>query len=211
MSTLTNLTGLLRRSTSRLAVVGGICGTLVVAANVRPAGAQADGPPLPLHLTAFAVNMTGVGAATAGAVEITIERWSTTADHDRLVDVLVQKGPEQLLTALQDTEPRVGYINAPGQLGWALRYAQWQKGADGGYRVVFATDRPIGFWEARTNPRSRDYDFILCEIHMGGDGVGEGKLSNLAKVSYDAKQKRIEIEDYGIEPVRLTDVRVAGR
>jgi hypothetical protein len=208
MSSLTTLSGRLRRSRIHLAVAGGVCGILALAANARPADAQTDGPPLPLHLTAFAVNMTGVGRATAGTVDITIERWSSGAEHDRLVDVLVQKGPEQLLSALQDTEPRAGFINAPGQLGWDLHYAQWQPGADGGYRVVFATNRPIGLWEVRTSPRSRDYEFMLCEIHMGGDGVGEGKLSNLARVSYDKKGKKIEIEDYGIEPVRLSEVRV---
>jgi hypothetical protein len=72
---------------------------------------------------------------------------------------------------------------------------------------VFATDRPMGFREVRANSRSREYAFMLCEIDMNGHGVGQGKLSNLAKVSYDKKQKAVEIETYGIEPVRLTEVR----
>ena len=211
MSTNTRLVPQLRRSRIRLGVIGVVCGALALAANVRPAGAQTNGPPLPLHLTAFAVNMTGVGPATAGVVDITIERWSTEADHDRLLDVLVQKGPESLLSALQDTEPRVGYINTPGQIGWDLHFAKWLPGEDGGYRVVFATNRFISFWELRTSPRSRDYEFMLCDIRMGGNGVGQGTLSNLAKVSYDKKQKTVEIEDYGIEPIRLTDVRVSAK
>lgn len=76
--------------------------------------------------------------------------------------------------------------------------------------ATFATDRPISFREARANLRSRDYEFIVCEIQMGGNGVGEGKLANLAKVSYDKKRQQIEIENYGIEPVRLSVVRVSG-
>jgi hypothetical protein len=200
------LARLLPRSIFRPAVVGGVSAMLILAANVRPAGAQPGGPPLPLHLTAFAVNMTGVGRALSGTVDITIDRWSTGAEHDRLLNVLVQKGSEPLLSALQD-EPRAGYINAPGQLGWDLRYARWQPGPDGGYRVYFATDRPIGFWEAFANPRSRDYGFMLGKIDMDGHGVGQGKLSNLAKVTYDKKEKAVEVEDYGTEPLRLTDVR----
>jgi hypothetical protein len=31
-----------------------------------------------------------------------------------------------------------------------------------------------------------------------------------AKVSYDKKKQQIEIENYGIEPVRLSRVRVSG-
>lgn len=211
MSPLKSLVPMVRRSRIRLAVIGSVCGTLVLAANVHPIGAQTDGPPLPLHLTAFAVNMSGVGPASAGTVDITIERWSTDGEHDRLLDVLVQNGSEKLLSTLQDSKRRAGFINAPGQLGWAIHYARWQPGEDGGYRVIFATDRPISFWEARANPRSRDYEFMLCEIHMGGNGVGEGKLANLAKVSYDKKEKQIEIENYGIEPVRLTEVKVSGK
>ncbi len=202
---------MLRRSRIRLAVIGGICGTLALAANVRPASAQTDEPSLPLHLTAFAVNMSGVGPAMAGTVDITIERWSTSGEHDTLLDVLVQKGSEKLLSTLQGIKPRAGFLNAPGELAWNIYYARWQPGEDGGYRVIFATDRPISFWEARANPRSREYEFMLCEIHLGRNGVGEGKLATLAKVSYDKKQKRIEIENYGTEPVRLTEVKITGR
>jgi hypothetical protein len=201
---------MLRHSTIRSAVIGGVFGTLALVASARPASAQADGPPLPLHLTAFAVNMSGDGPAWAGTVDITIERWSPAADHDRLLDVLVRKGPEKLLSALQDSGPRAGYISAPGQLGWDIHHAEWQKGEDGGYRVVFATDRPISVREAIVHPRSRDYEFMLCEIRMGGNGVGKGTLATLARVSYDKKKQAVKVENYGIEPLRLTQVRVSG-
>lgn len=52
--------------------------------------------------TATAVNMTGVGRATAGTLEIAVERWSTDAERDRLVQVLKEKGPDALLDRLGD-------------------------------------------------------------------------------------------------------------
>jgi hypothetical protein len=47
---------------------------------------------------------------------------------------------------------------------------------------------------------------------LGGiwDGVPSPGPRNLAKVSYDKKKQQIEIENYGIEPVRLSKVRVSG-
>lgn len=202
---------MLRPSIVRRVVIASICSILTLSASDRSASAQTNEPRLPLRLTAFAVNMSGVGQATSGTVDITVERWSTDGERDRLLDVLVQKGSERLLSTLQGIRPRAGFINAPGSLSWDIYFARWEPGEDGGYRVIFATDRPISFWEARANPRSRDYEFMLCEIHLGSSGVGEGKLATLAKVSYDKKAKRIEVENYGNEPVRLTEVRVRGR
>ena len=79
---------------------------------------------------------------------------------------------------------------------------------DGGRRIVFATDRPMRFFEMRNQTRSSEYEFMLAEIRLGKDGTGEGKLAPLAKISYDKAKNRIEIENYGFEPVRLTRVEV---
>ena len=48
---------------------------------------------------------------------------------------------------------------------------------------------------------------MLAEMRIGAEGKGEGKLVPAAKVSYDQDTRTIEIEDYGIEPVRLTQIR----
>jgi hypothetical protein len=66
----------------------------------------------------------------------------------------------------------------------------------------------MGFYELRNNTRSRDYDFMICEIRIGKDGKGEGKLSVGTKVTYDKDKKQLELENYGQEPVRLTTVTV---
>ena len=73
--------------------------------------------------------------------------------------------------------------------------------------MIFATDRPMGFYELSNSTRSADYDFMLCEIHLGPDGKGMGKLATAAKISYDKDLRKVEIENFGIEPVRLTEAR----
>jgi hypothetical protein len=189
------------------AVVVTAAAGLLLAASAAPAVAQKGEPKLPLKLTSFAVNMDSASrAASSGRIDITIERWSTDGERDRLLEALTQKGSEKLLTTLQKIRPRAGYVRTDRSLAWDIYFARIQPGDDGGYRLVFATDRPINYWEARNNTRSSEYEFMLCEVHMSRNGEGQGKLAVMAKVTWDKKTKTIEIENYDIEPVRLTKV-----
>ncbi len=49
-----------------------------------------------------------------------------------------------------------------------------------------------------------DYPFTLIEMRMKPNEKGEGKM--LAATSILAKNGRLELENYGQEPVRLTDI-----
>lgn len=169
--------------------------------------AAADKPVL--SLTATAVNMSGVGRPGATQLTIVIERWSTDEERGKLVDTLVEKGSDKLLDVLDDIKPRAGFIRTSRSLGWDIQYARVQDLPSGGKRIIFATDRPMNFYELRNNTRSSDYEFMLCEIRLSADGrKGEGKLATAAKISYDRAEKRVEIENYGQQPVRLTQVSV---
>jgi hypothetical protein len=174
--------------------------TLAACALVTLAGsAQTQGSPE--RFTAMAVNMDN---GRSSAVDIVVTRWSTEAEHKRLMDVLVEKGPEKLLDVLQDM-PRVGYFRTPESISWDLHYAQHNPLPDGGERVVAATDRRINFWEARNRPRSIDYPFTVIEMHLNRDGEGEGKMSIATKVTVE--NGSVVLENYGTQPVLLQSVR----
>src|SRR5215831_8236200 len=79
--------------------------------------AQTSGTPE--RFTASAVNMTSGGT---GTLEIVVNRWSTDAERNQLVSVLVEKGESKLLDALQSTK-KVGYIRSVNSIGWDLHYA----------------------------------------------------------------------------------------
>lgn len=179
---------------------------LPLAALAAAPARAADKPAL--SLTATAVNMSGVGRPGATTLTIVIERWSTDEERGKLVDTLVEKGSDKLLDTLDDIKPRAGYIRTSRSLGWDIQFARVQDLPSGGKRIIFATDRPMNFYELRNNTRSSDYEFMLCEIRLGPDGKGEGKLATAAKISYDRNEKRVEIENYGQQPVRLTSVNV---
>jgi hypothetical protein len=162
-----------------------------------------------LRLRAFAVNMSGPERTRTGTLDITIEHWSTPEEAARLRDILSEKGADALLEALQKMKPRAGSIQRTGQLGWDIHFAQQVVASNGSRRIIIATDRPMSFWEAANQPRSADYAFTLAEIRLGPDGKGEGKLVPAAKIDYDKEGNTLEIENYNIEPTRLTQVEIA--
>lgn len=160
----------------------------------------------PERFTALAVNMSNVGRTGANTVDINVTRWSTDAERDRLINTVMENGPEKLLDVLQSM-PRVGYFRTPTSIGYDLHYARHTALPDGGERVVIATDRRIGFWEAANRPRSIDYPFTVIELHLNADGEGEGKLSLATKILADKDSKTIVLEDYANQPVLLQSVK----
>jgi hypothetical protein len=170
--------------------------------------APADSPTKkdPLRFTAFAVSMQ---AGAAGRVEIAIERWTTDAERQALLDLLAgasfkSGGQDKLLKALQKIKPRVGYIRTPKSLGWDLRYARENALPDGVRQIVIATDKPVSFLAASSGSRVMDYPFSFVEMRMKPDDKGEGRL--LVATAVDVKNGRLELENYGQEPVRLTTI-----
>ena len=172
-----------------------------VAACSILAFAQTNGSPE--RFTAMAVNMDRGGA---GTVEMVVNRWSSNADREKLVSTLMDKGAEKLLDVLQGM-PRVGYIRTPDSIGWDLHYAHRMPMPDGGERVVLATDRRIGFWEAANQPRSIDYPFTVIELHLNNDGEGNGTLSLATQITADKENKLVSLENYGTTPILLQNVK----
>ncbi|MFY9551577.1 MAG: hypothetical protein WAU32_10530 [Thermoanaerobaculia bacterium] len=156
------------------------------------------------QLTAFAANMQ---SGQAGVIEIAIERWSTEAERDMLLEALQEGGEDALLKALEKIRPPVGYMRTPNSIGWDLYYARQIRQPDGGRKIILATNRRVNIREAVNNTRSMQYQFTLIEIHLDKNGKGEGKMVPAAKVSWDAKQKRIEVENYSALPVDLVNVK----
>jgi len=167
-------------------------------------------PTPPLRLTAFAVSMGTVATGATQRFDMTIDRWSTDAERDKLLSTFLERGPEKLLDAVQDAKP-VGRVLMPATVGWDLRFARLHPLPEGGSQIILLTDRPVNFREARNQPRTMDYPFTLIEIRLKADGTGEGKASVATKITYNKKTKAVELENYSSEPVRLTTVKIEKR
>src|SRR5262245_11232502 len=186
----------------------------IVSSPLWSGAASRDDHPGREQFRAFAINMsTAFGVPRTGqanTVDITIERWSTDAERKSLVDAFFPKGSsDALLRALQKTK-RVGFIRLPNTLGYDLHYSRQVPGEDGGRRIIIATDRRIGFWEAREQPRTIDYPFTLIEMRLNKNDEGEGKLALATKITLSKDKRHIELENYGSEPVRLNEIKKVG-
>jgi hypothetical protein len=164
-------------------------------------GAQTLGGPE--RFTALAVNLDRGGSYT---LEIVVDRWSNDAERSRLLGVLLNKGADHLLDALQ-SNPKVGYIrNTNGGLAWDLHYSRHVALPDGGEQVTVATDRPIAFREQASGARTLDYPFTIIELKIDSEGEGEGKMSAAAKIIPDKKTNTVVVENWGLQPILLQGV-----
>jgi hypothetical protein len=190
-----------------LALVVALAGAPLAIAKDSKTSQPASEAGAPVSFQVFAVQLDTPNGAAAGPLDITIDRWTTEAERAALRSALIDKGSDALLSALQDAK-KAGFIRATGGgLGWDIRYARREPLPGGGYRVVFATDRPMSFYERTSQPRSADYEFLVAELRIGADGQGEGKLFPAAKVTFDKGENTIEIENYQTQPVQLTKVK----
>jgi hypothetical protein len=161
---------------------------------------------VPQTFSALAIDMNAGGSSAAAVtVQIGIDRWSTDAERDALYNTLIEQGPEKLLDKLQSM-PKVGYIRTPASIGYDLRFARdGRMGED--ERIILATDRPIGFWEASTKPQLSDYPFTVIEMRIKPNGEGEGKLSVATKITADPDEHTLMLENYTISPITLSSVK----
>jgi hypothetical protein len=190
-----------------------------------PDGVQPDGS-FRETFEAFAVAMGTsnppiIPPGTSATVQVNITRWTTPEEREKLLAQLQENGQEGLVRSLQQQEETGWVVNrsrtaastrqramagtsAPSQ---RLRYA-WQidKG-EGRRRIVAALDRPIGFAEASRQPRWRDYDVTLIVLEVDKKGQGEGQLAMGVQLNFEPETKNLVIENFGSEPVRLTNVR----
>jgi hypothetical protein len=161
----------------------------------------------PLRFTAFNVSMN---TGRSGETEITIERWSTEEERKTLLDLVAaakvgERGQHPLLSGLQKIKPRTGFIRTPNSVGWDLHYSHEDVLPDGTRQIVIGTDKPVSFAAAAGDTRAMDYPFTLIEMRFPkGGGKGEGKM--LSATSISTKNGRLELEIYGQEPVRLTQI-----
>jgi hypothetical protein len=187
----------------------------VLLAFVAPLGArQADTPQAPtkkdpIRFSCFNVSMqTGM----AGVTEIAIERWTAEAERQSLLDVLAgakwgEDGQAKLLKALQKIEPRVGFIRTPNSIGWDLKYAWEAKLTDGTRQIVIGTDKPVSTMAAMSGGRAMDYPFTIIEMRFPpNDPKNKGTGKMLVASSVIVKDGHIQLENYGQEPVRLTEI-----
>ena len=170
--------------------------------SVAPKAAQQTARPE--RFTAIALPPMASGPATP--VDITVERWSTPVENERVMTALTELGTKGILQVLLKL-PRVGSFGTTGNTGYPVRYAWKTTGPDGIERITLATDRYVSFWELSDQSRSLDYPITLIALRLKPGGSGDGEVAVAAKMVMDRVTKTIVVENYDLEPVRLTAVK----
>jgi len=155
---------------------------------------------------------TGTGPSGQTSIQITIDRFSSDAERDHLLQVIMNEDNQKIADELGDMDS-VGFLRITGRAAgrgtgsWQLRYAH--QAQEGDTRVIrLATNRPIHFVEAvRQSPRSWDSQTTLIELHLDENGEGEGVLMAGVEFTVDAKNNTIALSHLSSNPVRLEQVR----
>jgi hypothetical protein len=150
-----------------------------------------------------------VGAGARATVDLHVNSYTSDADAKFMAGTLVDGGPDALLKALENAKS-IGTFTLTGRVGfYDLKLIRSHKTATG-RRIYAVGDRPVGFLEAYVNNRSRDYPFGILQLDLQTNS--EGKEEGTGALIYAAKIKvldgnSIDIETYGIDPIRLMGVR----
>jgi hypothetical protein len=194
-----------------------VAAALSAAAIIVPAAQQSVAPSATdaVVIEGWALSMSNVATGANQMIRINIDKWSSPAQRQQLIDVFLEKKQDGLVSALEK-QPEMGRFNFPGymgpdpnnvmRLGTDIRYAMNFVGEDGGRRIVIITPRVIGFREQREQPRTVDYPFTLFEMRFDKAGKGEGRMAYATQIMFDKKKNTIELENYSSEPVRLNNL-----
>jgi hypothetical protein len=180
--------------------------------TVTPAQEQAK--PKKEKFGALAYLPAGAGPAMVGAgaranVDMYVNSYTPDAEAKTLAALLREAGPDALLKALEQTKSK-GRVTLVGRVGfYDLKLIRSHK-TETGRRIYAVGDRPVGFLEVYVNNRSRDYPFGILQLDLKtnekGKEEGSGALIYAAKIKV-LEGNSIDVETYGIEPIRLMGVR----
>jgi hypothetical protein len=134
---------------------------------------------------------------------LTINSHSSDSEVQGLLNALQSGGQDALKRALSN-EKR-GTIQIGNRIGRDVQ-AVWVSQTEEGRKISAISERWLGFGELRRGARSTDYPFTYIEIYAEDDGKGEGTLIPAARLRSKGGNN-LEVENFGIYPARLTNIK----
>ena len=159
--------------------------------------------------------MSNIATGTSTVVSMHVTRWSSEAERTALLTVLMEHGQDEFVKALRK-EKEAGWFRSTARASMrtafpSVRVHYAHQYEEGGKRhITLVTNRPIGAREAMANSRTMDYDVTAIQFEVPADKdskeKGKGTFVIGMELGYDKEKKRLKIEGYSTEPVRLTEV-----
>ncbi len=154
---------------------------------------------------------TGVAIGTGGSMggrtmsfDFRITRYTTDQEVEQLAQLLKDQGQDALRRALEKLD--AGRINPVGTVGNQIAVARRRQ--EGPNTIItIVTARNMSFAELRNNGRSVDYPFGFLQVKLDSEGKGTGQFITAAKLRFDKKSGKYEIESFGNQYIKATNVR----
>jgi hypothetical protein len=154
---------------------------------------------------------SGVAIGTGGSLggkslgfNFSVSAYTTDDELQSFATLLKEKGQDALLNVLQKQDK--GRFNPTGSVGTQIALARKrQHGTD--TIITIVTARTMSFNELYRGGRSVSYPFGYLQVTLNDKGVGTGKIMAAAKLKFDKKSGQYEIESFGNQYIRATNVR----
>ena len=168
-------------------------------------------------LVAFAQDKTppeaysGVAIGTGGRVggksiqfDFRITQYTTDEGVQKFAQLVKDNGTNALHRALEKEDK--GRISAVGSTGNQIAVARKrQQGPD--TIITIVTARTMPFMELYNNGRTTDYPFGFLQVTLNAKGEGTGQIMAAAKICFDKKKGKYEIESYGNQYIKAANDR----
>ena len=154
---------------------------------------------------------SGVAIGTGGSVggksvhfDFRITQYTTDEEVQNFAQLVKDKGTDALRRALEKEDK--GRINVVGSTGNQIAVVRKrQQGSDTVITIV--TARTMPFIELYNSGRTTDYPFGFLQVTLNAKGEGTGQIMAAAKIRFDKKKGNYEIESYGNQYIKATNVR----
>jgi hypothetical protein len=173
-------------------------------------GNASNTPPITNAEEVYTGNLIYVGGSRGTVTSnFTLRIDSYTSDDEvlRLTRLLRDGKQDALLDVIGNR--RLGTIQIGTNIGQDINAVWVSVGEEGERKITALSKRWVGFFERRRGTRSIDYPFTYVELFIDERGRGDGGLIPAAKVRA-LSDKTIEVENFGIYPARLTNVKRRG-
>ena len=154
---------------------------------------------------------SGVAMGTGGSVggksiqfDFRINQYTTDEEVQKFAELVKEKGTDALRRALEKEDK--GRISPVGSTGNQIAVARKrQHGTD--TVITLVTARTMPFVELYNSGRSTDYPFGFLQVTLNAKGEGTGQIMAAAKIRFDKKKGKYEIESYGNQYIKASNVR----
>jgi hypothetical protein len=154
---------------------------------------------------------TGVAVGTGGSVggktisfDFRVTQYTTDEELQNFAQLVKDKGTDALRRALEKEDK--GRISAVGSTGNQIAVARKrQQGSE--TIITIVTARTMPFIELYNNGRTTDYPFGYLQVKLDSTGKGSGQIMAAARIRFDKKKGQYEIESFGNQYIKATNVR----